>query len=189
MKLALVFPGQGSQAVGMMQGFADNRIVRDTFAEATAVLGQDLWQLVADGPAGELNATVNTQPVMLTAGYAMYRAWLEAGGKPRGREFIVQDCGIGPVRIRREGSRLEVAEERVGRFRACPISGQPMPAIASLDPHAHHRPPLRLAAIMAGREGGLLDHQAALADTSVHSRLTDIGLLVRRWSQCSAGKS
>ncbi len=80
MKLALVFPGQGSQAVGMMQGFAGSRIVRDTFAEAAAALGQDLWQLVETGPAGELNATVNTQPVMLTAAYAMYRAWQEAGG-------------------------------------------------------------------------------------------------------------
>lgn len=80
MKLALVFPGQGSQAVGMMQGFADNKIVRDTFAEASATLGQDLWQLVATGPSEELNATVNTQPVMLTAAYAMYRAWQAAGG-------------------------------------------------------------------------------------------------------------
>lgn len=80
MKLALVFPGQGSQAVGMMQGFADSKIVRDTFAEASSVLGQDLWQLVATGPSEELSATVNTQPVMLTAAYAMYRAWQEAGG-------------------------------------------------------------------------------------------------------------
>ncbi len=80
MKLALVFPGQGSQAVGMMQGFADNKIVRDTFDEASAALGQDLWQLVATGPSEELSATVNTQPVMLTAAYAMYRAWQEAGG-------------------------------------------------------------------------------------------------------------
>ncbi|MBY0269260.1 MAG: ACP S-malonyltransferase [Burkholderiales bacterium] len=80
MKLALVFPGQGSQAVGMMQGFAENSMVRDTFAEASSVLGQDLWQLVATGPSEELNATVNTQPVMLTAAYAMYRAWQEAGG-------------------------------------------------------------------------------------------------------------
>ena len=80
MKLALVFPGQGSQAVGMMQGFADSKIVRDTFAEASAALGQDLWQLVEAGPAEELSATVNTQPVMLTAAYAMYRAWQEAGG-------------------------------------------------------------------------------------------------------------
>ena len=80
MKLALVFPGQGSQAVGMMQGFADSKIVRDTFAEASSVLGQDLWHLVATGPSEELSATVNTQPVMLTAAYAMYRAWQEAGG-------------------------------------------------------------------------------------------------------------
>jgi len=80
MKLALVFPGQGSQAVGMMQGFADSKVVRDTFAEASAVLGQDLWQLVAEGPAEQLNSTVNTQPVMLTAAYAMYRAWQDAGG-------------------------------------------------------------------------------------------------------------
>lgn len=80
MKFALVFPGQGSQAVGMMQSFADSKIVRDTFTEASDVLGQDLWQLVAEGPAEALNSTVNTQPVMLTAGYAVYRAWLEAGG-------------------------------------------------------------------------------------------------------------
>jgi len=80
MKLALVFPGQGSQAVGMMQGFADSKVVRDTFAEASAALGQDLWQLVAEGPAEQLNSTVNTQPVMLTAAYAMYRAWQDAGG-------------------------------------------------------------------------------------------------------------
>lgn len=80
MKLALVFPGQGSQSVGMMQGFADSAVVRETFAEAAAVLGQDLWQLVETGPAEELSATVNTQPVMLTAAYAMYRAWQQAGG-------------------------------------------------------------------------------------------------------------
>ncbi|MBX3665084.1 MAG: ACP S-malonyltransferase, partial [Burkholderiales bacterium] len=80
MKLALVFPGQGSQSVGMMQGFADSKVVRDTFTEASDALGQDLWRLAAEGPADELNATVNTQPVMLAAAYAMYRAWQEAGG-------------------------------------------------------------------------------------------------------------
>lgn len=80
MKFALVFPGQGSQAVDMMQSFADSPVVRQTFAEASDVLAQDLWQLVADGPADQLNATVNTQPVMLTAGYAVYRAWQQAGG-------------------------------------------------------------------------------------------------------------
>ena len=67
MKLALVFPGQGSQSVGMMQSFAEVPAVRDTFAEASGVLGQDLWKMAAEGPAEELNATVNTQPLMLTA--------------------------------------------------------------------------------------------------------------------------
>jgi [acyl-carrier-protein] S-malonyltransferase len=80
MKLALVFPGQGSQSVGMLQSFAESKPVRDTFAEASAVLQQDLWQLVSAGPAEDLNSTVNTQPVMLAAGYAVYRAWREAGG-------------------------------------------------------------------------------------------------------------
>ena len=79
-RFALVFPGQGSQTVGMMQAFAESAVVRATFDEASAALGQDLWQLVAEGPAEELNATVNTQPVMLTAAYAMYRAWQDAGG-------------------------------------------------------------------------------------------------------------
>jgi [acyl-carrier-protein] S-malonyltransferase len=64
----------------MLQSFADSRPVRDTFAEAADVLHQDLWKLVAEGPAEELNSTINTQPLMLTAGYAVYRAWREAGG-------------------------------------------------------------------------------------------------------------
>lgn len=79
-QIALVFPGQGSQSVGMMQAFAENKSVRDVFAEASDALGEDLWKLVAEGPAEALNATVNTQPVMLTAAYAVYRAWLDAGG-------------------------------------------------------------------------------------------------------------
>jgi [acyl-carrier-protein] S-malonyltransferase len=76
----IVFPGQGSQAIGMMQPFADARIVRDTFTEASEALGEDLWRLAAEGPVDSLNSTVNTQPVMLTAGYAVYRAWCEAEG-------------------------------------------------------------------------------------------------------------
>jgi [acyl-carrier-protein] S-malonyltransferase len=80
MKLAIVFPGQGSQTVGMLQSYGDSTPVRETFASASEVLKQDLWQLVSVGPAEELNATVNTQPVMLTAGYAVYRAWCAAGG-------------------------------------------------------------------------------------------------------------
>jgi [acyl-carrier-protein] S-malonyltransferase len=80
MKLAFVFPGQGSQALGMMNGFAAHPVVRETFAEASDALGDDLWQLVEDGPAEALSLTTNTQPVMLTAGVAIYRAWLASGG-------------------------------------------------------------------------------------------------------------
>lgn len=80
MKLAFVFPGQGSQSVGMMANFAAHPIVRTTFAEASDVLGEDLWMLVEQGPPEALNLTTNTQPVMLTAGIATWRAWQAAGG-------------------------------------------------------------------------------------------------------------
>jgi len=80
MKFAFVFPGQGSQSVGMMAGFDGLQIVRDTFTEASDILKQDLWAMVTEGPAEALNQTVNTQPVMLTAGIAVYRAWREMGG-------------------------------------------------------------------------------------------------------------
>lgn len=80
MKFAFVFPGQGSQSAGMMQPFAESHGVREIFTEASDVLHQDLWKLVAEGPVEALNSTVNTQPVMLTAGYAIYRAWRDAGG-------------------------------------------------------------------------------------------------------------
>lgn len=79
-KFAFVFPGQGSQSRGMMSGYADFAVVRNTFAEASDVLDQDLWQLVAEGSDAELNATVNTQPLMLTAGVAVYRAWQSRHG-------------------------------------------------------------------------------------------------------------
>jgi [acyl-carrier-protein] S-malonyltransferase len=79
-KFAFVFPGQGSQSRGMMNGYADFAAVRDTFTEASDVLKQDLWQLVSEGSDAELNATVNTQPVMLTAGVAVYRAWQSQNG-------------------------------------------------------------------------------------------------------------
>lgn len=79
MKFAFVFPGQGSQSVGMMQGYGDLAVIRDTFAEASDVLGQDLWRMATE-PNEELNQTANTQPLMLTAGIATWRAWLAAGG-------------------------------------------------------------------------------------------------------------
>lgn len=65
----------------MMQSFAASDAVRGVFTEASDTLGQDLWKLAAEGPAEALSATVNTQPLMLTAGYAVYRAWLDAGGR------------------------------------------------------------------------------------------------------------
>jgi len=80
MTFALVFPGQGSQSLGMMNAYGDSTVVRKTFDEASAALGRDLWQLVAEGPAEALNQTVNTQPLMLTAGIAVYRLWQEKGG-------------------------------------------------------------------------------------------------------------
>ena len=80
MTIALVFPGQGSQAVGMMRGFADDAAVRETFEEASTVLGRDMWRLAEEGPEEEQNLTLNTQPLMLTAGVAVYRSWVRAGG-------------------------------------------------------------------------------------------------------------
>ena len=79
-KFAFVFPGQGSQSIGMLNGFADNDAVRQTIAEAADVLQCDLGKLIAEGPKEELDLTTNTQPVMLTAAVAFYRAWLAAGG-------------------------------------------------------------------------------------------------------------
>lgn len=79
-KFAFVFPGQGSQSRGMMAGYFDFPVVRNTFAEASDILEQDLWQLVTEGADVELNATVNTQPVMLASGVAVYRAWQSQNG-------------------------------------------------------------------------------------------------------------
>ncbi len=80
MKLAFVFPGQGSQSVGMLSSFADDAVVADTVRDASAALGQDIGRLIAEGPAADLDLTVNTQPCMLTASVALYRAWRAAGG-------------------------------------------------------------------------------------------------------------
>lgn len=82
MKFAFVFPGQGSQAVGMLNGFEGNSIVKQTIAEASDALQFDLGKLIAEGPKEDLDLTTNTQPVMLTAAVAVYRAWIAAGGKP-----------------------------------------------------------------------------------------------------------
>ena len=80
MTMAMVFPGQGSQSVGMMAAYGDSPVVRGVLAEASEALGMDVGRLIAEGPAEELARTVNTQPVMVTAGYAAYRVWKELGG-------------------------------------------------------------------------------------------------------------
>lgn len=80
MTLAFVFPGQGAQAVGMLDAFADNAPVQQVLTEADAALGESLSGLIAQGPAETLALTVNTQPAMLVASYACYAAWRAAGG-------------------------------------------------------------------------------------------------------------
>ncbi|MFJ5445256.1 ACP S-malonyltransferase [Methylobacillus methanolivorans] len=79
MKFAFFFPGQGSQSVGMMQGFGDLAIIKDTFVEASDTLGVDFWRMATE-PNDALNQTTNTQPLMLAAGVATWRAWQAQGG-------------------------------------------------------------------------------------------------------------
>lgn len=81
-QFAFVFPGQGSQTVGMLSGMAAQYpVIEETFREASAVLGYDLWALVQQGPAEELNKTWQTQPALLTASVALWRVWQQQGGK------------------------------------------------------------------------------------------------------------
>ncbi|MBM3351491.1 MAG: ACP S-malonyltransferase [Betaproteobacteria bacterium] len=79
-KFAFFFPGQGSQSVGMMSGFGDTKVIRDTFVEASEVLGVDLWSMATEANDG-INETTNTQPIMLTAGVATWRAWQSVSDK------------------------------------------------------------------------------------------------------------
>lgn len=81
MKFALVFPGQGSQSVGMMAGYGDSPVIREVFEEASSSLGRDLWLMATEGPSDAINLTVNTQPLMLTAGVAVFRHWCSLGGR------------------------------------------------------------------------------------------------------------
>jgi [acyl-carrier-protein] S-malonyltransferase len=80
-QLAFLFPGQGSQSVGMLAAWGDNLAVSQVITQANTALAEDIANLMAHGPAEQLNLTVNTQPAMLAAGYAAYRAWIAAGGQ------------------------------------------------------------------------------------------------------------
>jgi [acyl-carrier-protein] S-malonyltransferase len=116
MKLAFVFPGQGSQAVGMMGGFAAHPVVRETFAEASDALGEDLWSLVENGPQEALSLTTNTQPVMLTAGIATWRAWQAEGGP---MPIVVAGHSLGEYTALVAAGALEFADALpLVRFRA-----------------------------------------------------------------------
>src|SRR5258706_9790957 len=116
MSLAIVFPGQGSQSVGMMAGFADLPIVERTFLEANAILGIDLWTMAREGPVEALNQTVNTQPVMLVAGVACWRAWQEKRG-PMPSWLAGHSLGEYSALVAAESMRFEDAVPLV-RFRA-----------------------------------------------------------------------
>lgn len=81
-QFAFVFPGQGSQTVGMLSEMAANYpVIEETFREASDALGYDLWALTQQGPAEELNKTRQTQPALLAASVALWRVWQQQGGK------------------------------------------------------------------------------------------------------------
>jgi [acyl-carrier-protein] S-malonyltransferase len=139
-KFAVLFPGQGSQSVGMMAAYGDLPMVRETFAEAGDALGQDLWQMLADGPAETINQTVNTQPIMLTAGIAVWRAWLAQGGATPG---MVAGHSLGEYSALVAAGALGFADAvRLVRFRAqvmqeaVAVGVGAMAAVLGLEPEA-----------------------------------------------------
>jgi len=138
MSFAFVFPGQGSQSVGMLAALgAAEPAVQSTFAEASRVLGYDLWQLVSEGPGETLNATERTQPAMLAAGTAVWRVWRARGGSVPARvsghslgEFTALVCAGAldfPAAIELVRFRGQVMQEAV------PAGGGAMAAILGLE--------------------------------------------------------
>ena len=116
MSLAILFPGQGSQSVGMVKGFADLPVVEQTFREAAAIAGVDYWTMANEGPAELQNQTVNTQPLMLVAGVACWRAWQERGG-PMPAYFAGHSLGEYTALVAAKALRFEDALPTV-RLRA-----------------------------------------------------------------------
>lgn len=137
MKIAFVFPGQGSQSVGMLDAWSGNATVANTVLQASDALGQDLSALIAAGPAEELNLTTNTQPVMLTAAVAIYRAWIEAGGV---QPDMVAGHSLGEYSALTAAGALSLDDAvRIVRIRAdamqaaVPVGAGGMAAILGLD--------------------------------------------------------
>jgi [acyl-carrier-protein] S-malonyltransferase len=141
MAFAFVFAGQGSQSVGMLAALAAvERTVHDTFAEASQVLGYDLWQLVSTGPEEALNATERTQPAMLAAGVAVWRAWRARGG---GLPALLSGHSLGEFTALVCAGALEFpAAVELVRFRgqamqeAVPVGSGAMAAILGLEDEA-----------------------------------------------------
>lgn len=139
-KLAFVFPGQGSQSVGMLDSWADNDAVKAVMDEASQALAQDLNALAAEGPAEALNLTTNTQPIMLAASYAMYQAYLSAGGMS---PEVVAGHSLGEYTALTAAGALNLSDAvRLVRVRAdamqsaVPVGQGGMAAILGLDDEA-----------------------------------------------------
>lgn len=116
MSFAFFFPGQGSQSLGMMNGFAEQAVVKATFDEASTVLGQDLWAMINGEDTELIGQTVNTQPIMLAAGIATYRAYLEAGGR---RPDVVAGHSLGEYTALVAAEALDFADAvKLVRLRA-----------------------------------------------------------------------
>ena len=137
---AFLFPGQGSQAVGMLDAWGDHPAVRDTLAEASAALGEDMARLIREGPKEALDLTTNTQPVMLTAGIACWRAWRAEGGA---EPSAVAGHSLGEYSALVAAGALTLADALpLVRFRAqamqdaVPVGSGAMAAILGLDAEA-----------------------------------------------------
>ena len=137
MSFAFVFPGQGSQSVAMMAAYGESSIVRATFDDASAALGEDLWAMVTEGPAERLSQTVNTQPIMLTAGVAVWRLWESLGGN---KPAVVAGHSLGEYSALVAAGSLKLADAvPLVRLRASamqeavPVGTGAMAAILGLD--------------------------------------------------------
>ena len=142
-KFAFMFPGQGSQAVGMLQAWGDHPAVRETLREAADALGEDIGRLIREGPKEQLDLTTNTQPVMLTAGVACFRAWL-ADGEPAPALVAGHSLGEYSALVAAESLQLTDALPLV-RFRAqamqeaVPVGTGAMAAVLGLEADAVRR--------------------------------------------------